>query len=360
MGTRLKRIVLKGFRSIREVDIELRSINLLIGANGAGKSNFLGFFSFMRQIVKKGLQSYVVDRGGPDRLLHFGRKTTPAVGYQIEFEGGFYEGRLLATTSNQLRFVEERCRRTDGHASDPGVVELGFGGGLESRIPSHPSDSLLGLIYSHIDSWRVYHFHDTTSTAGVKLQSSVADNVALHADASNLAAFLLRIQGTANYELIVRTVRQVAPFFEDFVLEPEDSASRFVRLRWSHRGTDRIFDAFELSDGTLRFICLATVLLQPALPELIVLDEPELGLHPYALSILAGLMRAVPSSTQIVAATQSVTLVNQFDLDDIVIVDRSDESTMLRRPSLDELDAWLGEYGIGDLWEKNVIGGTPR
>ena len=263
MGTRLKRIVLKGFRSIREVDIELRSINLLIGANGAGKSNFLGFFSFMRQIVKKGLQSYVVDRGGPDRLLHFGRKTTPAVGYQIEFEGGFYEGRLLATTSNQLRFVEERCRRTDGDASDPGVVELGFGGGLESRIPSHPSDSLLGLIYSHIDSWRVYHFHDTTSTAGVKLQSSVADNVALHADASNLAAFLLRIQGTANYELIVRTVRQVAPFFEDFVLEPEDSASRFVRLRWSHRGTDRIFDAFELSDGTLRFICLATVLLQP-------------------------------------------------------------------------------------------------
>lgn len=355
---RLEQLAVKGFRSFRDVEFAFAPINLLIGANGSGKSNFLSFFRFMQRLAKGELRHHVQDQGGPDKILHFGLKKTRDLWLRVTFDVGEYEATFSANSAGELRLTNELSllRDSDGKRT---LVDF-IGVGSESNLANDRLNPVVAKIRTGIENWRVYHFHDTTATAGVKQTSAVADNVALHSDASNLAAFLLRIRNTAHYELIVRTVRQVAPFFNDFVLEPEDSAGRFVRLRWSHRGTDRVFDAFELSDGTLRFICLATVLLQPVVPGVIVLDEPELGLHPYALSILAGLIRALPPSTQIVAATQSVTLANQFDLGDIVVVDRHDESTSLRRPSLDELNAWLGEYGIGDLWEKNVLGGTPR
>lgn len=361
MGTRLNRIVLKGFRSIREADISFAPINILIGANGAGKSNFLGFFRFMRHVVQKNLQFYVGDQGGPDKLLHFGRKRTEVLMYAIEFADGSYEGRLVATTANQLRFASELCRRV-GYSNPQGVY-LGFDGGPESRIPAYAADDpFVGPVYSHIDSWRVYHFHDTSGGARVKQLGRIADNDEMQSDAGNLAAFLLNIRTTPAYEIIVATIQRVAPFFLDFVLRPEGSSGEFVRLRWAHRGSEEIFEAFELSDGTLRFICLATLLLQPEPPDVIILDEPELGLHPFALKILAGLMRSVSARSQIIVSTQSVTFANQFDPADIIVVDREDEASRLRRLQPHELDAWLNEfdYGIGDLWEKNIIGGTPR
>jgi predicted ATPase len=151
----------------------------------------------------------------------------------------------------------------------------------------------------------------------------------------------------------------VAPFLLDFILEPEDEQKKFVRLRWSHRESEEIFDASDLSDGTLRFICLTTLLLQPKLPAVIILDEPELGLHPAALNILAAMMQSVSAQTQIIASTQSVTLANQFGIDDIVVVERKDEASVFRRLEAAALKDWLDEYSVGDLWEKNVIGGNP-
>ncbi len=360
MGTRLKRIVLKGFRSIREADIAFAPINVLIGANGAGKSNFLGFFGFMRHVVQKNLQFYVEDQGGPDKLLYFGRKHSPALKYEIEFDSGSYEGNLAATTANQLIFTKELCRRF-GHGNPEGVY-LGFSGYLETRIQGDIADDLfVGPVYAHIESWRVYHFHDTSSGARIKHKGRLADSDELQSDAGNLAAFLLRIRSTPGYAAIVSTVQRVAPFFRDFVLAEEGNSGEYVRLRWAHRGSEEIFEASDLSDGTLRFICLVTLLLQPEPPEVIILDEPELGLHPFALRILAGLIRSISARTQIIASTQSVTFANQFVADDIIVVDRVDESTQLRRLQPQELEAWMGDYdyGVGDLWEKNIIGGTP-
>lgn len=363
MGTRLNRIVLKGFRSIRETDITFTPINVLIGANGAGKSNFLGFFRFMRHVIHRNLQYFVEDQGGPDKLLHFGRKRSPELEYLIEFEDHRYEAALEATTANQLRFKRERIQTPATRADGPKTLSLiPTGTSLESGVPVENDDPFGDPVYAHIDAWRVHHFHDTSSGSRVKQKGRVADNDDLQSDGGNLAAFLLRIRHTSAYDLIVATIGRVAPFFRDFVLSPEGGSGEYVRLRWAHRGSEEIFEAFDLSDGTLRFACLAALLLQPDPPDVIILDEPELGLHPFALKILAGLMRSISARSQIIVSTQSVTFANQFDPDDIVVVDRQEEASRLRRLQPRELDAWLNEfdYGVGDLWEKNIIGGTPR
>jgi predicted ATPase len=207
---------------------------------------------------------------------------------------------------------------------------------------------------------RVFHFHDTSRDAPVKQQGYIADNRALHPDAGNLAAVMLRLRDgdRARYQRIVRTVKQVAPFFRDFVLEPELAADR-VQLRWQQEGNDTVFPADALSDGTLRFICLAALLGQRELPGLIILDEPELGLHPFAIVQLAGMLRAASRESQVLLATQSVTLMNQFKLDDLIVFERQDGASVVERPAPGRLSEWLADYSLGELWEKNMLGGRP-
>jgi predicted ATPase len=350
----LNRIVLKGFRSIREMDIELKPINLLIGANGAGKSNFLSFFRFVREATQRNLQHFVRLQGGADKVLHFGRKRTKTVEFSFAFADCTYGATLEGTRDNQIVFAGERWSSTE--QDGPTISTFG---GAESALGHSSGNPLSAQVVDRMNGWRVYHFHDTTDAAPVKGTTGVDQAGTLYSDASNLAAFLRGIRPSPAYDRILRTVQRVAPFIKDFVLEPEDEANRFVRFRWSHTSAERIFDVSDLSDGTLRFICLTTLLLQPSLPAIIIIDEPELGLHPAALNILAGMIQSVSARTQIIASTQSVTLTNQFGVDDIVVVDRKDEASVFRRLHIAELEGWLGEYSIGDLWEKNVIGGNP-
>lgn len=212
-------------------------------------------------------------------------------------------------------------------------------------------------------SWKIYHFHDTSNSAKVKRTVNLNDNRRLREDASNLAAYLyfLKEKEPAYYRNIVDTVRMVAPFFDDFDLRPNSLNPDKIKLEWRERGSDAYFDANSLSDGTLRFISLVTLLLQPPgrLPSTILLDEPELGLHPYAITILANLLRSAAEHTQVIVATQSVTLVNQFEPDDIIVVDRVKDQSVFVHLGAAEIDSWLDDYGLGDLWEKNVFGGRP-
>jgi len=177
-----------------------------------------------------------------------------------------------------------------------------------------------------------------------------------------LAAFLYLLQETQPdyYRQIVETVRLVAPFFNDFVLRPNPFNEDKIQLEWQEKGSDGPFSANYLSDGTLRFICLATLLQQPNLPTTILIDEPELGLHPYAIVVLANMLRSAATQTQVIISTQSVPLVNQFTPEDIIVVDRQDGQSTFERRSTANLEAWLDDYGVGDLWEKNLLGGRPR
>lgn len=247
----------------------------------------------------------------------------------------------------------------------PGVVEMSLGSGhRESRLLEVLKWKPKGFgdyLQRSLKSWKVYHFHDTSDRASVRTTGDINDNEYLRPDGGNLAAFLLRLRETSKlrYQKIRDVVRLVAPFFDDFILKPLPRNPHKIQLEWKERGSDYPFLAHQLSDGSLRFICLATLLLQPDLPSTLILDEPELGLHPYAITILAELLRGAAAEKQVIVSTQSVTLVNHFEPEHIIVVERSDGASVFRQLDEAGMESWLEEYGLGDLWEKNVLGGRP-
>jgi predicted ATPase len=234
-------------------------------------------------------------------------------------------------------------------------------GHAESATYSRRHSAPSSFIATAIQSLRVYHFHDTSEAANVKRIGAINDNLFLRSDASNLAAFLYRLkaESPAEYERIRDCVRLVMPNFDDFLLRPSPLEPNSIALEWREQGSDYPFMAHHLSDGTLRFICLATLLLQPNLPSTVLIDEPELGLHPYAIQMLASLLRSASTRTQLIIATQSVPLIDQLELEDLIVVERSAGASTFKRLQRAEFEHWLEDYSLGDMWTKNIFGGRP-
>jgi predicted ATPase len=350
----LSRMVLRGFKSIRSCDVTLKNLTVMIGPNGAGKSNFIGFFRLVQQMLKASLQVYTGKQGGPDALLHFGRKKTETLQAELFFDDIGYKFSLEPTRDNRMMFADESLWQKGA-----GDASLGSGH-FESKLKDH-GDPAAQYLIPNVKNWCLYHFHDTGESALVKQRHGIHDNLNLKPDARNLAAFLFRLQKNfpENYARIVRLVQIIAPFFGDFHLHPDTDNPDYIELQWMEKGEDTPFKAHQLSDGTLRFICLATVLNQPeeCLPQIILIDEPELGLHPRAIGFLASMLRSVSKRRQIIVSTQSVTLVNGFSIDDLIVVDRKEGVSVFESHSEQEFENWLKEYTVGDLWEKNVLGG---
>lgn len=358
----VKSLTITGYKSIRELrDFKLGSLNVLIGANGAGKSNFISLFRMLAEMVEQNLQVYVQTQGGPDALLHFGRNTTDKLHAEFYFSSNGYEFDLIPTNDNRLIFKSEISRHTDhNYVTYLSSRVLGLGHS-ESKLKT-ANDTYSPYVRESVTKWRVYHFHDTGEKAKVKQKHAANDNLCLKIDAANLAAYLRMLLEKHNehYQQIVNTIRLVAPFFGDFVHRPGEP--EFVELEWTQKGKpDTPFKAHILSDGTLRFICLATLLLQPIelLPDTILIDEPELGLHPYAIAVLADIFKQVAEQRQLIVSTQSVELVNELAPEDIIVVDQEDDASVFKRFTSEELSGWLEEYSMGELWKKNVLGGRP-
>lgn len=366
---RLKRIRIEGFRSIKSTTLELRPLNILIGANGAGKSNIISFFKLLNELMGHRLQQHVGVTGGASANLHFGPKVTPQLEAELAFEADngsdTYRMRLFHAAGDTLIFAEEALSFLQTGYWRAKEVQLGAGHRetriVEEAAKDEPAAKALRYFLNHC---RVYHFHDTSPTSGVRQHCYVSDSRWLMPDAANLAAVLyqMKTNNEALYLRVVGTIRQVAPFFEDFDLQP--NTAQQIILNWRHRTSDRVFGPHQLSDGTLRAICLIALLSQPKddLPILIVVDEPELGLHPYALNVIGSLFRAVSHHTQVLVSTQSSRLVDTFEPQDIVIVERidEDETTEFSRPDTEKLAEWLDDYSLGEVWEKNIIGGGPH
>lgn len=354
-------VTVTGYKSIRELrDFPLRDLNVLIGANGAGKSNFIGVFRLLNEIIEERLQLFVQKQGGPDALLHGGRGQTERLHAEFYFARNGYKFDLVPTADNRLVFEDERS--WFGGALYPGSYSASMGSGHEESKLKTATDRYSPYVRGSVTNWRVYHFHDTSESAKVKQKHAANDNLRLKPDAANLAAYLrmLKKSHEPEYRRIVETIRLVAPFFDDFVHREDEP--EIVELEWLQKGNpDTPFKAHMLSDGTLRFMCLATLLLQPSdkLPETVLIDEPELGLHPYAISVLADMFKQVAEERQLIVSTQSVELLNELEPEDVVVVDQEDGASTFKRFSRDELAGWLELYSMGELWKRNVLGGRP-
>ena len=359
-------ITVEGFKSIKSIkELELGPLTVLIGPNGSGKSNFLGVFSFLNAIRHERLQDYVLKAGGADNVLHFGSRATKRLRIHASFqkERNQYEISLETTAIDDLvpQYESIYFWKSDQYPSplDRQIPSAGREAGISTA-----SGPIASYVRRHLDSWRLYHFHDTSVDSPMKKTADVNDNRYLRPDGSNLAAFLYLLdrRHKNSYGSIVRTVRQVAPFFRNFAIEPTRLNRRKVILEWEHEGTDEYFDATSLSDGTLRFMALATLFLQPKRyrPSVILVDEPELGMHPYAITLLASLMKQASTETQVIVSTQSSLLLDHFEPEDVLVADRADGATQLTRLDPSDLESWLEDYSLGQLWEKNVLGGRPR
>lgn len=343
MGQAISKLTIKGYKSIRNLeDFELRNINILIGPNGAGKSNFVSFFELLQAIAKEeGLPHfYVQKKGGADQFVHLGPKVTQSIKAELEIADmpPRYAFELSVTTNNQF----SRSTRISSWDLNSG------------HLKRHDIERLFS-------NFIVYHFHDTSDFAVVKRSCSKRDYEYLRPDASNLAAFLLFLKKKheREFQSIREVVQLAAPFFDDFLLRDSLDNPDETLLEWRQKGSDYPFHPSQISDGTLRFICLATALLQPDPPSTILLDEPELGLHPYALALLAGLIQKASFRTQVIVSTQSAGLIDHFEPEDIVVVERQDGESKFKRLKKADLNVWLEDYSLGDLWQRNVFGGRP-
>lgn len=357
-------LTIQGFKSIRALeDFGLRNLNVLIGSNGSGKSNFIAYFRMLHELVEQRLQLWTSKQGGADRIVSFGVKETSELTSSLRFGSNGYDIVLEPTIEDGFTFRQETLY-FDGPYYGVTRPQLGSGHNESKLRNAGISKKIASYCYHAISSWKVYHFHDTSETAGVKRLCALHDNDYLRPDAANLAAFLYRLNQDAPtvYEQIRKTVRLAIPFFDDFALKPIGLATgeEQIRLLWRQQDSDYPLWPSQLSDGSIRFICLVTALLQPEAPSTIIIDEPELGLHPYAVTLLGALLRSASKRMQVIVSTQSVPLVNEFTINDLIIVEREQGATVFKRYQEQEFKAWLEDYSVGELWEKNILGGRPH
>lgn len=354
----ITKVKIQGYKSIKEQIIELRPINILLGSNGVGKSNFISSFGFIRDVYNQDLQYHVMKKGGVDSLLHYGSATTKTCEIGLTFEDTNHISFTFEFIQNSL-MIKKTQSFFKGHGNIyPQTIE-------KFARESNISNNFEGQAY-YINQWmndfEVYHFHDTGDTSPIKKMSKVRDVKKLRKDGSNIAAFLyhLKKRHPKNFNIIENQIKSIAPFFKRFDLSPHADNPETIELTWVDKNhPDTYFNAYNLSDGTLRFICLTTLLMQPDPPKTIIIDEPELGLHPYAIDMLASTIKKASINSQIIISTQSVNLVDNFEGDDIIITDKQDDSSKFIRLDKEKYADWLKTYTISELWEKNIIGGQP-
>jgi len=369
MANALDSLTIHGFKSIQSLEnFELKSLNVFIGANGAGKSNLLEVFRLLRSLMDDTLQRDVLRSGGISAFLHNGPKVTQQLYFEVHSGKLEYSFGLIPSPQEQPILIDEMYFDPD---SDDGRFPLGDSPDgrslLKVKATGSPLSPLRSALYNALCGLRDYHFHDTSANAGMRLYEIIQDNKELRQDGSNLAPYLLRLRESTEaahalaYQEILSAARLVMPFFDTFLLDVTAFGEKQkVNLSWRQKGSDYPMQPYHFSDGSIRFICLATALLQPNPPSTIILDEPELGLHPSAIALLAELIQDASSRTQLIVATQSPALIDYFGVEDIVVVNRKNGASTFIRLQEKDFTVWLESYSVGELWRKNVIAGGPQ
>ena len=369
----LKKLSVAGFKSIRELkDFPLKDLNVIVGANGAGKSNLVELLRMLSAMTEKNFSKFVLERGGADGFLFNGPKVTAAITAEFVFTShsenakgpNIYRFEATPTTDGRSFLLSEEREyvTTNPRSYGPPADESRLRDEKDETSMDGRWNGVGHFVFESISNWMVYHFHDTSAKAPMRRYEIVEDSRRLRCDASNIAPFLLRLKTKPSfstyYTEIANAVRMVIPFFDDFRLDVlKMGEAEKVALSWQQKGSDFPMQPYHLSDGSIRFICLATALLQPTPPSMIVIDEPELGLHPEAIAILGELIQDAAKRTQVIVATQSPLLLDQFAIEDIVVVNRKEGQSTFERLKRPDYDQWLESYSVGQLWTKNVIQG---
>lgn len=360
----LKEIIIENYKSIEKATIELGQINVLLGANGSGKSNLLSLFELLKSLYDQRLGVYGLQKGGMNNLLYGGLKRSERIHALFNFDNRNAFWMNLISDQQGRPIIEMTGDYFNGNGVDrdyklwhPQVWDRGV---PESNIRNEKTWRA-GYIREHLSSFTVYHFHDTSWTSPMRQACAVDDNRALRYDASNLAAFLYLLQERYPKEFasIEESIHAVAPYFKRFDLLPDAHNPKMIALSWEEQEVDMYFGATAFSDGTMRFVALATLLLQPDPPATIIIDEPELGLHPAAIVELGALLRIASHRSQLILSTQSELLLNQFTAEEVLVVERKGEGSTFKRLDAKALSAWLEDYTLGELWQKNLLGGRP-
>ena len=374
--TRLKSVRIQGFRSLADVELsDLGSASVLIGANGSGKSNFVRFFDMLSWMLRSSsLEQFVERNGGADDQLYGGSWTTPAMQAELSLETergrNDYGFTLAHAHPDRLMFTREAFRfSSNDRPSEAPWTRLPGGGYREAQIvevahspqPPEINQTTAQTITRLLRNCAAYQFHDTSDSSSLKTRWDTGENNKLRSNGGNLAAVLYRLEHEDHhrFEMICRHIGRILPVFDRFTIE--DSYGK-VQLRWKAKGSDKTFGAHLTSDGSLRFFALVTLLNLPRemLPDVVLLDEPELGLHPTAIALIGDMIKALAVDVQVIAATQSPLLVDVFDLEEIVVLEADDGRTSIRRLATDDYRHWLDEsFAPGELWQKNLIGGRP-
>ncbi|KAA6321866.1 hypothetical protein EZS27_028535 [termite gut metagenome] len=363
---KLDSFTIKGYKTIKSIEcFKPNAVNILIGPNGAGKSNFISFFKFLSWMLNSGrkLQEYVSYLGGANDILFDGADVTRTIDAEIRIKTNTgineYKFGLMFAKPDRLVFREEKYRYQATSITGKAEWRSCGVGHEEAKLPEI-ADKTASSIFNLLRKLIVYQFHNTSDTANMRLKWSIDDGRWLKQNGDNLGSFLYRLQNEEKpyYARIVKYIRLVLPFFDDFELYDESGK---ILLRWREKGTQKVFNAGQASDGMLRTIALVSLLAQNPddLPDVLFLDEPELGLHPSAIDAVAGLAKAASAYCQVFVATQSVSMVNNFELDDLIVIDRKGRSSEYTRPDSKRLKAYLQEFSTGQIWEKNMIGGRP-
>lgn len=367
--TQLKKVTISGYKSIsgqNPVGIELGNINILLGANGSGKSNIISFFKMLNFMMSGSFQMFVEKAGTSQVFLHYGAKYTDVIKGELCFESKThidqYKFELTHATPDRLIIKSEAVTwGIKGRNPQTIPLETDF---KESALKKDKKGSTLNVIWKILTNCKVYQFHDSSPESPIRQSSPAGVAPYLQSEGNNLASFLhyLKENYSSNYDRIVSYVKLIMPQFGDFYLAP--NAQGYVMLKWRDISpNDYILLPEQFSDGAIRFIALATLLLQPSetMPKVIIIDEPELGLHPFAINQLAEMIKEAAKHTQVIIATQSPGLVDEFEANQITIIERDEENECSTARKLDEeeLKDWLENYSLSELWNKNVIGGRP-
>ena len=369
---RIESIHVKGFRSLADVKLDsIPNPMVLLGTNGAGKSNVLRFFEMLKEMAHLRLGEFTLRQGGADDQLFGGARSTQQIEATVFFRTTLGRSRFtfVLQYAHPDRFIitGEQFRSPDPEDSsedDPVYLffdqPIGHESACVQESRSSTADMRLTKAVELLADCGHYQFHDTSDCAPVKTRWDVEDNHRLLGHGGNLASVLLSLQENEapRFDLICKQLAQVVPDFNGF--QNVENYGKTI-LRWRSKGTGKTMGAHLTSDGSLRCFQLVTLLNLPdtLLPRVVLLDEPELGLHPAAIALVSHMAKSLARRCQVIIATQSPHFVDAFGFEDMIVLELRDGRTETTRPDPSRFGRLLKNYSTGELWWKGVLGGYP-